>query len=366
MPTPKYDGQRWRIRVQKDGRKFSFSSSIAGARGRKECMAKYEAWLYDHGPAHSKTCARVCEDYLEDLKARRGEQSEAYIQNERYIRLYIAPAVGSVRMSKITLREWQGVINGATGRKKPLSKKTLENLRAIITAIVKYGYANYECELLRGVLYIPQGHAPTKEKEILQPAQLKRLFEPSGLWYHPLFCFLAITGMRPSEALGLQVEDIVGDRAYIKRGVNAKGSITSGKNSNARRMVPLGALALGIINKTIERNERHNLHTPWIFCDKYGNAGKQSTMRNQWQELKDERGLSGTIYGLRHTFISITKSVLPEATIKDIVGHSVSMDTFGTYGHIVDGESKHAAQVIDLTFGQVFGQHLTASDGLTP
>lgn len=362
MITPKFDGQRWRIRVQRDGRKYSFSSSLPGTKGRKECREKYERWLYDNEVIGGKTCGRVAQEYLDDLGARRGTDSESYKQNERYIRLYIAPKLASKKMCKITLREWQGVINGATGRKKDLSRKTLENLRGIISALVKFGYANYECELLRSSLYIPQGHEQ-KEKEILQPAQLKRLFAPSGKWYHPLFCFLALTGMRPGEALGLQVDDIKGDRAYIKRSVSASGKITSGKNENARRMVPLGSLALGLIKATIDRNDRQNLRTKWIFCDIHGDHGNQSTMRNQWNELKAERGLSGTVYSLRHTFISFTKSVLPESTIKDIVGHSVSMDTFGTYGHIVDGESTHAAQIIDLTFGQVFGQLLTADGG---
>lgn len=362
MPTPTYDGDRWRIRVQKDGRKFSFSSSIAGAKGRKEVQRKYEAWLYGE-VVGSKSVGRVAQEYLDDLAARRGKTSESYIQNERYIRLYIAPKCASKKMCKMTLREWQDIINTAQGRKKPLSQKTLNSLRSIISSIVRYGYANYECELLRGSLYIPQGH-PTKEKEILQPDQLKRLFEPSDKWYHPLFVFLAITGMRPGEALGLQVSDIKGDRAYINRSVSAKGIITSGKNDNARRMIPLGSLALGIINKTIARNERKNLHTPWIFCDIHGDKGNQSTMRNQWLALKSERDLDGTVYSLRHTFISVTKSVLPESVIKDIVGHSVSMDTFGTYGHIVDGESRKAAEVIDLTFGQVFGQLSSTSDGL--
>lgn len=67
-------------------------------------------------------------------------------------------------------------------------------------------------------------------------------------------------------------------------------------------------------------------------------------------KLKEERNLPGTVYSLRHTFISMMKSVMPEQTIKDIVGHSVSMDTFGTYGHIVDGDAKRAAEIIDLTF----------------
>lgn len=364
MPTPTYDGQRWRIRVQRDGKKYSFSSSLPGAKGRKECREKYERWLYDNETVGGKSVGRVASEYLNDLSSRCGTDSAAYIQNERYIRLYIAPICASKKMCKMTLRDWQALINGAAGRDgKPLAHKTLINLRGIISALVKFGYANYECELLRGELYIPKGH-PKKEKEILQPTQLKALFEPSDLWYHPLFCFLAITGMRPGEALGLQIDDIKGDRAYINRAVNSNGKITPGKNENARRMVPLGALALGIVQNTIRRNERCNLHTSWIFCDVNGARGNQSSMRNHWLILKEERGLSGTVYSLRHTFISITKSVLPESVIKDIVGHSVSMDTFGTYGHIVDGESQKSAEVIDLTFGQLFGQLSSASGGL--
>jgi integrase len=139
--------------------------------------------------------------------------------------------------------------------------------------------------------------------------------------------------------------------------------ITEGKNENARRIIPIGELASSIIRKTIQRNEDANLRTEWIFCSPDGSQGNQSTMRNHWMQLKKERGLPGSVYSLRHTFISLMKNVLPEQTIKDIVGHSVSMDTFGTYGHILDTESKEAAQVIDLTFGADFGANKSTSDG---
>ena len=128
-------------------------------------------------------------------------------------------------------------------------------------------------------------------------------------------------------------------------------------------MVPIGDLASAIIRKTIARNEDYNLRTQWIFCSPDGSQGCQSTMRNHWAILKRERNLPGTVYSLRHTFISIMKSVMPEQTIKDIVGHSVSMDTFGTYGHILDTESREAAQVIDLTFGADLGATSSTSDG---
>lgn len=361
MNTPKWDGQRWRIRVMREGKTFSFSSSTPGAKGRREVQKKYDNWYYDEGTGE-KTVQRVSAEYLEDVKARRGSDSEAFTQYERYIRLYITPKLGNKKICKVTLRDWQSVINEATGQNKALSEKTLKNLRGIIMGIIKFGYEDYQCELLRGTLYIPKGHSK-KEKEFLEKDDVRKLLQPSELWYHPLFCFLLLTGMRPGEALGLKVSDFSQDKIVIKRSVNAKGQITEGKNENARRIIPIGELASGILRKTIHRNEEYNLHTEWIFCSPDGSQGNQSTMRNHWQMLKQERKLPGTVYSLRHTFITMMKNVLPEQSIKDVVGHSVSMDTFGTYGHIIEGEDRKIAQVIDLTFGQNLGQNGSATGG---
>ena len=348
MNTPRWDGRRWIVQEQRDGRRFTFTSSTPGAKGRKEVIKKYDKWYFGEASGE-KTVGQVAKEYLEDVKARRGEDSPAYIQYERYIRLYIAPKLAQKKMCKTTLRDWQAVINGSTGQNKELSEKTLKNLRGIIMGIVKFGYEDYQCEPLRGSLYIPRGHFK-EEKEILQKDDVARLFEPSKLWYHPLFCLGALTGMRPGELLGLKVSDLKGDRIYIRRSVNSTGQITEGKNENARRMIPIGETARTIIEQTIARNEEYNLHTEWIFCSIDGSQGNQSTMRNHWNILKKERNLPGTVYSLRHTFISMMKNVMPEQMIKDIVGHSVSMQTFETYGHILDSESREAAQVIDLTF----------------
>ena len=351
MNTPRWDGQRWIVQEMKDGRRFTFSCSTPGKAGLKEVKRKYEAFILDE-ISGSKTVGRVAQEYLEDLQARRGKDCEAYVQNERYIRLYIVPKCGQKKICKMTLRDWQTLINGTSGASgRSLSHKTLENLRGIIMGIVKFGYQDYQCELPRGDLYIPAGHV-RNEKEILQKDDVARLLEPSDKWYHPLFCFLVITGMRPGEALGLRIEDVSESSVRIRRAVNAKGKITEGKNENARRIIPIGTLASSILKKTIRRNEEFNLRTNWIFCDLHGGPGNQSTMRNQWNEFKRERNLKGTVYSLRHTFISMMKNVMPEQMIKDIVGHSVSMDTFGTYGHIVEGDSKKAAEIIDLTFSE--------------
>jgi len=360
-PIPRWDGRRWRIQVRKDGKRFSFSSSVPGAKGRREVRQKYERWFYDEGTGE-KTVGRIASEYLADVLARCGENSAAYEQYECYLRNYVLPVCANKKMNRMTLRDWQGIINGATGENKPLSEKTLKNLKAIINALIKFGYEDYQCEPLRGSLYIPKGHSK-KEKEVLDRDDVRRLLEPSRLWYHPAFCLGVLTGLRPGEILGLQLDDVKKDRVYIHRAINARGHITQGKNENSRRMVPIGELASSIIRQTIKRNEDANLQTEWIFCSPDGSQGKQNGMRKHWTKLKAERDLPGTVYSLRHTFISLMKNVMPEAMIKDIVGHSTSMDTFGTYGHIMKEDARHAAEIIDLTLGDNLGANKSTSGG---
>lgn len=356
MNEPRWDGQRWRIRVMQEGKTHSFSCKIPGAKGRKEVTRLYNEWLYNEGSG-DKTVGKVIEEYLEDLKMRRGENSASYYQYEGYIRNYIAPKCASKKMCKMTQRDWQAIINGArSATGEPLAHKTLTNIRAIIMGIVKYGYADYQCEPLRAELYIPEGHA-RKEKEILQKDDIARLFEPSDLHYHSAFCFMVLTGLRPGECIGLKTEDIEEDCVKVRRSINTRRFITGGKNENARRIVPIGQTAKNIILSTIERNKADKLHTDWVFCSPDGSQGNQATMRNQWARLKKERELPGTLYSLRHTFVSIMKNLLPEASIKSYIGHSDSMDTFGTYGHELRDDAKKAAEIIDLTFN--FARDLT-------
>ena len=57
-------------------------------------------------------------------------------------------------------------------------------------------------------------------------------------------------------------------------------------------------------------------------------------------------------YEMRHTFVSIAKN-LSEGQIKPLIGHSRNMDTFGTYGHEINGELQQTAQEIDHLFAEI-------------
>ena len=61
-----------------------------------------------------------------------------------------------------------------------------------------------------------------------------------------------------------------------------------------------------------------------------------------------------TPYELRHTFVSIAKS-LPAGFVKAVIGHSKSMDTFGVYGHAIKGEDAAITDALEDAFRSVLG-----------
>lgn len=354
MAAPVWNKARgfWMLQGQRNGIRKTFYSSIPGARGRRDVLARYDEWM-EGGCGGSITVEHCVELYLQDIEARLGRR-DTWREAEVYSRLYVVPALGACKMDKLSLRDWQAVINNArphSGRTVSLSHKTLTHLRCVCAGLHKFAYINYYCDDWRGTLYIPQGHKKGS-REILQPSDISRLFVPSSLWYINAFRVMLLCGLRPGECLGLQEGDVRDGLLFVQRAINDVGEITPGKNKNARRVVPLPPIAADLIAETIERNHRANFGTPWIFCNFVGGPSAQYTMRKDWAKLKKERDLPGTPYCLRHTFVSIVSSQthLAEGTIRELVGHSESMDTFGTYKHAVSGELERAADIINLTF----------------
>lgn len=341
--------KRWSLRCQVDGVQKRFTSSRPGIAGKKEVMKKYRAFMYGETYENllfSEAWARFLE-YIIDKNGK----TESYINLEKYGRLYILPRLQKRMLNTCGLSDFQQCISKArrtSGGTAPLSRRTLRNLKATIMQFVHFAVANGYMEPLRGQLYIPAA-APSTERVILQPDDIARLFDgPANDWYINIFRFTLVTGLRTGEVLGIQSGDIKNNVLTINRAINCRNQITEGKNQNARRRIYLNKIARRIINENQFRNGR--LATPWIFCSKTGGPLSQSTLRNAWLKIAQERQLPGCPYSLRHTFISLLKNEMPEAMLKSIVGHSASMDTYGIYGHVVNGEMEAASRIIDINF----------------
>ncbi|MBR5013462.1 MAG: tyrosine-type recombinase/integrase [Bacteroidales bacterium] len=346
--------KRWSIRTSVNGRIRRFTSSKPGIAGKKEVLRKYRDFTEGHDPS-VVLVSDAWSHFLQYVIDKNG-RGDSYIQIDKYGRNYILPKIGKEILRNLTVIDFQNVISKAksVSGKTALSHKTLLNLRSAITQFVKYCVAANYMDPLRGELFIPK-NAPKKEKEILQPDDLRRLFSgPSdGDWYINIFRFGCVTGLRTGEILGIKVSDISGGVLTINRSINNRNEITEGKNERARRQIYLNNIARSIIDENVIRNKP--LRTDWIFCSKSGGPLSQSTLRNNWLRIAAERDLPGSPYSAgRHTFISIMKNSMPESMLKRYVGHGSSMKTIGgVYDHTFGEELKQAAQIIDINFPKI-------------
>ena len=79
--------------------------------------------------------------------------------------------------------------------------------------------------------------------------------------------------------------------------------------------------------------------------------GFQSIGKHSKREHKKKADL--TTRQMHHTMISIAKADVPEELLKRAVGHGKKMDTFGVYGHDVDGEKARVANILDGIFSNL-------------
>lgn len=349
MATPIWNDKegRWVLRVMKNGVAHKYTSKEPGIKGKKIVLAKSRA--SDIGINYNVTVGKEYERFLEDIRLR--SSSEHYRSYEQYGRCYILPTISKRKLVSVTANEWQNILNTVRGMNgKPLAKKTLSNVRAIIVSFLLFASRD-GLEVPSNLrLQVPK-NAPTKKKEILQPEHLKRLFDDTETfiseWYIYLFRFSVLTGLRPGEALGLKWSDLQGNVLTINRSVNYRNQITDCKNDNARRTFALGDLALTVLNE--QANRTSGIKSDWVFCRPSGEMSVQSTTSQAWDRISAALGVKTSPYSLRHTFISMVRNTIPETVIKDVVGHSASMDTFGVYAHEVTDDKKREAELINLT-----------------
>lgn len=348
----------WRINVQKDGIRKSFYSSAAGRAGQREANAKADAWLDDNIENPKAKVFVMSGKYLEELKNNTSE--EHCRQYDSYFRNWINPHIGTVSLTKLTEQHLQSVINAA--HKKGLAKKTLNNIRACLTAFLKFCRKCKVTMLIPENLYIPKG-AAVHEKGVLQPEDIRKLFSPENESEIFIFAyrFAVVSGLRPGELIGLKWTDIKDDVLRLRRSINAGGRITSGKNENAQRNFNLTKLQKSILKSQAGLMKSLGIESEYIFAFRSGEATKQNNYSKHWRKFCIRAGLTANItpYELRHTFVSAIKS-LPEGYLRRLVGHSADMDTYGVYSHQLGNDMERAATMIDDVFDEILCHPLSA------
>lgn len=340
--------QYWQIGVQKDGKRRFFYSSISGKKGQRECHAKADAWLDDNLDNQDKRLEDLYDEFIEGLK--KTTSKSHWFKYESFGKNWIKPKIGRKKMRNLNEQDFQSIIDDAFD-KNGLSKKTLRNLKAAMAAFLKFGRRMNATRLLLENVTIPTA-ASVGEKRILQPRELLTLFskDKTTLRNKEVFDrfiyayrFQVATGLRPGELMGLMHNDIQGSTLTVRRSINVYNETTRGKNLNAKRQFILTPIAMEALDaqKTLDNESNY------VFGEMC-----LSTYEKRWGKYCEHNGIPHTtLYELRHTFVSVGKDLRNK--LKSVIGHSEDMDTFGTYGHEVQGEMEAVADELQELFKRI-------------
>lgn len=185
--------------------------------------------------------------------------------------------------------------------------------------------------------------------------ELARFFQASeASKYHNYFRVLALTGMRPSEALGLKREDITLSGINIERKMSVDG-LGPLKTKAAYRSIPMTDELMNIANEQISGSES------WLFPTKGGLPSMEavkSAFSRVLRSTRQKRGfliispLDFTLYDFRHTFgTRAADSGMPLKTLQYIMGHADIRTTMRYYVAVTDNAKKEAASIMDCLFG---------------
>lgn len=352
-PTWDEKNNRWKKTAYCNGMSKTFYSTKRGATSaEREITAAINQWKDKieglTGAGHLTPMSRVKDvypDFLVDLQARTSQSNYRPIDGR--FRKWVLPLAGNCVASDLSDGLVQRVINSAYV-KGNLSKKTLRNIRGDISLFAKFCRKNQISQYTPEDIDLPRS-AEVCEKKILQPDDLRVLFSVdtkvvrgklvreeyiNGYRLQVLHC------LRPGEVGGLRKTDRVGDTVQLQRSINDYNEVTRGKNENAVRSFVLSELGKQIWDAQCRLSTEDQLF-PEYSTEAY---------RKHLAQYCQSNGITiVTPYELRHTSFSIMQT-LPEGLVKAAGGHSRNMDTFGVYGHEVQGDKTLTAQLLQERF----------------
>lgn len=355
-PTWDEKGKRWRKNAYCGGVRKMFCSKKRGiTSAEKEIELQINAWkekmegLSSSGKLSPMSrVSDVYRDYKMDLETRTSKGH--FIPVEGRFEGWIIPVIGRCSVMDLNDGLLQKVINNAY-IEGHLSYKTLLNIRADMMSFVKFCRKYQITNYIPTDIIIPKS-AARSEKKILQPDELKILFssdisringqmtqEP----YVYAFRLQVLHCLRPGEVGGLKKSDRIDDIVHVQRSINSNQEITQGKNQNAVR-----AFVLSDIGKECWDALASLSDSDWLLPNYttklYYHRLKKYCIANNITPISP--------YELHHTSFSVMQT-LPEGLVKSAGGHSKNMDTFGIYGHEVQGDMELTAKLLNNRFSDL-------------
>ncbi len=289
-------------------------------------------------------------------------QDRTFDSYSKLVTRYIVPAIGDVKLKKLSPMKVQAMYRGMQDR--GLSLRTVQYTHAVLHRALKQALRwgmvpRNVCEA------VDRPQVRRDEMQPLDAQQTKELLgaaRAGGDRLEALYVLAVHTGMRLGELLGLKWKDVDLDGESLR--VNcalSEGKFTVPKTKKSRRRIDLSATGVAALKAHRKRQleERVRLAGLWedqglVFPSAVGTPLSHHNVVRAFKKLLKRADLPETIrlYDLRHTCATLLLSRNVHAKyVQELLGHASIALTLDTYSHILPSMDGGTASAMDEALG---------------
>lgn len=322
------------------------------------------------------TFSEFAEDWLR-LYRLKGNK-ETTVTHRQYAITVLNRYIANIQIAKITPKQLQNVLNSLF--EGNTAHNTLKGVHNTLKQIFKHAeVTQLIAKSPADALFIPKeklkmmdDYIEETEALYLESWELKKLLDEGeqhrNILFRTILYTLAFTGMRPGEALALQLQDIdlanktirITKTMYAKG--NAKGDfeLTPPKTKNAVRTIDIDEIVVNKIQYLLDFKVQKDWQpSSFVFSDLNGVPPTVKILNQYVRRLGQKAQLTKKCrsYILRHTHISLlAEAGVDLQYIMQRVGHQNSRTTTQIYLHVTEGMRQNAANMMHKKFTALLTQ----------
>lgn len=329
---------------------------------RKEVSEKLTILLMEtqHGTfvSDQQTVTQYLRYWLDKVKRPRLRESTYQMYKYR-VEHYMLPHIGQYELAKLNAQHIQLMVQALID--EGLSAGSLRIVRAILQTAFRHAVG---IELISRNPLAMVEMPPLKQyhANILQPDEARQLLDAvRGDRLEALYTVALALGLRRGEIAALRWEDVdlvTGDLRVRRTMVRITGKVISmppKTEKGIRRITMPGVVVAALRQHQFQQeNERRLAGSAWadhglVFTTPHGTAVLLEKFGVMLQGHLERAGLKRRrFHDLRHSCASfLLAQGVPPKVVQEIMGHSSIQITLDTYGHLLPGARRDAADKMD-------------------
>jgi integrase len=287
-------------------------------------------------------------------------RASTYTSYEGQVRRYIIPAIGRIKLGKLTPAHIQHLYREMQDR--GLSTRTVQYTHAVLRRALKqakrWGMVDRNVAEDVDPPRLKRGEIQPLDREqtrtLLQTAEGDRL--------HALYVVAVTAGLRPGEMLALRWSDVDLEAGALRINRALSGSeFAATKTPRSRRKVELSSTARAALRAHRKRQLEEQMKKAglWkdhglVFPSAVGTPLSHCNVVRSFKALLTRAGLpAGTrLYDLRHTCATLllNSNVHPKY-VQELLGHVSIAQTLDTYSYVFKGMDSGIGDAMDAAVG---------------